>query len=90
MMDLHDWFELSRGFLVGVLRLLWWLAWELMVETIGWTIGWFFWRMVSLGRFPAEGLGEQEAAPWTTHLALQVTGLALLGLAIGALTGSWP
>ncbi len=90
MIDLADWFELPRNLLVGALRLMWWLAWDLLVETIGWTIGWFFWRMVSVGRFPCEGLGQQEEAPWTTHWLLQATGLGLLALAIWALTGAWP
>ncbi len=62
-----------------VARALWWLAWELMVRTIGWSIGWLVWRVLTLGRFPDTGFRElDETSDWAGIL-VELTGLAVLG-----------
>ena len=43
-------------------RFLLWLAWDLVVLTIAWSIGWPVWRALTLGRFPHVGISEYEAS----------------------------
>ena len=90
MIDIDDVITVPRSILAAVLRALWWLAWDFGVETIGWSIGWGFYRGVSAGRFPRERLGEQDEASVGVALLVQVTGLLLLALAIWLVTSRWP
>lgn len=72
---------LARVALV-VARALWWLSWEFFVETIGWSIGWPIWRLLTFGRFPDAGFRDQGEAPLWTALLVELTGLAALALVI--------
>lgn len=65
-------------FSIGFLRLLLFIGWELMVEIIGRTIGWGFYRIISLGRFPKKRLNELEEATFLVKLLVEMTGLLLL------------
>lgn len=90
MLDLSD---LSSGLtrlVLSLLRGFWWLAWDFAVQTIGWTIGWLFWRVVTVGRFPREALGDIDEAPWFTRLIVDLTGLAVIAAGIWLLSGLWP
>ena len=87
-MDLDDVITVPRSIVAAVLRALWWLAWDFGVETIGWSIGWGSWRLLSAGRFPRERLGEQDEAPGGVALLVEATGL--LALAIWLVTSQWP
>jgi hypothetical protein len=89
-MDLDDAIGFPRAFLAAVLRGLWWLAWDFGVETIGWSIGWGFYRLATGGRFPRERLGEQDEASSGVAVFVEVTGLVLLALAIWLVTSEWP
>lgn len=74
MLDLVD---LSRPAL-WIARGLWWLGYEFAIRTVGWSIGWLIWRVLTLGRFPETEWGEiDEAALWASIL-VEITGLAAL------------
>ena len=62
MIDPTDWFDTPKSILLAVLRVLWWLAWDVCVQTVGWSIGWCVLRVLTLGRYPAERLGGVDAA----------------------------
>lgn len=89
-MDLDDVVAAPRTLLAAVLRALWWLAWDFGVETIGWSIGWAFFRAITGGRFPAERLGEVDEASFGVACLVETVGLALLALAIWLLVAEWP
>lgn len=64
---------------LGFLRLLQFLAWDLLVSYIGWSLGWTFYRIITFGAFPREGLGDLESCSWWKAILVELTGLALLG-----------
>ena len=65
-----------------VLRFLQFLAWDLLVTHVGWSIGWFFYRTITLGHFPNEGLDDLDNCSWGKALIVELTGLGLLASAI--------
>lgn len=84
MLDVAD--DLVRPvarFALAVLRALWWLSWELWLESVSWTVGWFTCRAVSLGRVPSVALGDRESAGTGEALVVHLAGIAAL---TGALT----
>ena len=86
--DAHDVSWLRRA-VAGIGRAIWWLVWDFGCEWLGWTVGWFTCRLVSVGRFPAEGWDEEEHAPWWAQLLVMLVGWVVLGslawLALGLL-----
>ena len=90
MIDLPDWLEAPRGLVVGVLRVLWWLAWEVCIQTVGWSVGWCVLRIVTLGRYPQERFGGVDDAETGTAILVEIVGLLVLALAIWWLAGEWP
>ena len=90
MFDPTDIFDAPKSVVLAVLRFLWWLGWELLVETVFWSIGWSSLRVLSLGRFPEERVTEQDAASGFTQFFVQVTGASVLGTAIWLLSGIGP
>ena len=66
-------------------RSLLWLGWDMLVQTVGWSIGWCIFRVVTLGNYPEERLTEVDDAHWVTALFVELTGLAFLGAVIVAL-----
>ncbi|MBT0959585.1 hypothetical protein [Denitromonas iodatirespirans] len=89
-MDAGDVFELPRTLLVGVLRALWWLGWEFMIETVGWSIGWCALRVLTVGRFPRERLSGQDDASGPVQCLVESVGLLCLAALLWRLTGEWP
>ncbi len=69
-------------FFIGFLRVLLFIGWELFFEYVGWSVGWAFYRMLSLGRFPKVSLGDLEKASTGTALLVEFTGLGVIGLLI--------
>ncbi|HST45282.1 MAG TPA: hypothetical protein VLK29_08665 [Luteimonas sp.] len=67
-------------------RFLLWLAWDFMVLTIAWSIGWPVWRALTLGRFPHVGLGEYEHAGTGEAVLVCGAGFAVLVAVIGSLS----
>ncbi len=86
--------ELADGLFRPILRLILWalrilqfLAWELLVSYIGWSIGWFFYRVITLGNFPGENLNDLDNCSWGKALFIEFTGLAILGSVIFLIAG---
>ncbi len=84
-MDLPD---LPLRPLVWVLRLLLWLAWEFLFETVGWWIGWTVCRCLSLGHFPSVGIAEGESVPWPLRVMVELLGIAALVALLWASVGA--
>ncbi len=85
--------DVADGLLKPVLKLillllrgLQFLAWDLLIESIGWTIGWYFYRIVTLGRYPAECQSEQDETYWAKALFIEATGLLVLAGLIALLS----
>jgi len=68
---------IARIFL-AIVRGLIWLSWELMIQTIGWSIGWVICRAISFGYFPKERISEVDNAPLFVALVVELIGLAFL------------
>ena len=68
---------IARIFL-AIVRALIWLSWELMIQIIGWSIGWVICRAISFGCFPKENISEVDGAPIMVALIVEMIGLALL------------
>lgn len=68
---------IARLFL-AIVRGLIWLAWELMIQTIGWSIGWVICRVISFGYFPKEKVSELDSTPVTVAFVVEIIGLAFL------------
>ncbi|MDQ3287027.1 MAG: hypothetical protein M3Q42_01980 [Pseudomonadota bacterium] len=63
------------------LRVIWWVTWELCIETVSWYIGWPVCRAISFGHFPEVRLQEQDEVGSFAGLVVHATGLvSLLGL----------
>lgn len=69
--------------LLAVLRLLWFLSWELWVDWILWSIGWAVLKLVTFGRYPSYAAFEYEKnVPFWTHFFVCAVGSATLASAI--------
>lgn len=90
MLDFLDIIELPRKLILGLLRALWWLGWEFCVQTVGWSVGWFFCRAITFGRFPSEQLNQLDEASLFIAFVVEALGLALIALAIYFLSQTWP
>jgi hypothetical protein len=90
VIDPSDWLDAPKALLLGLLRLLWWLAVDLCIETIAWSVGWCVLRVLTLGRYPGERLGEFDAASGGTALLVVLVGFGTLALGIWGLAGAWP
>ena len=90
MLDIPDIFEGPKSVVVGLLRFLWWLAWDFSVETVFWAVGWLTFRTLTLGRYPNERLTEQDAASGFAAFVVEVAGALVLASAIWLLSGAWP
>lgn len=71
--------------LLGCLRILQFLAWDLLFSHVGWTIGWCFLRVPSFGAYPKEKLTELDQCSWRKALFVEMLGLAILCLLVVAL-----
>lgn len=90
MLDVSDAVSGSAALAVSLLRGLWWLGWDFMIRTVGWSIGWLIWRVVTLGRWPSASIGRLDDDTWRTQLVVELTGLVALAAAVWWLSGSWP
>jgi len=65
-----------------ILRILQFLAWDLLFSSIGWTIGWAFYRCITFGHFPREQLRDLDNCSLILSIFIEITGLVILGGAI--------
>ncbi len=65
-----------------IFRGLLWLAWDLSVEIISWSIGWGILRIITFGKYPQYQFSEQDkASPWQAIL-IEFFGIAILSLTV--------
>lgn len=62
--------------LVSIFKAIFFTLFELFPEYVLWPIGWCVWRTITLGKYPAEGIFEQDEARIRTQLIVGITGLA--------------
>lgn len=74
--------------LLALVRLAWWLFWDVCFHTIPWWIGWPICRVVTFGRFPHAGWSEYEEAGFSEAIIVCGVGLAVLAGALWALSSS--
>ncbi|WP_444998082.1 hypothetical protein [Aliikangiella sp. IMCC44359] len=83
---MEDIVELAIKFVVriilGFFRVLLFIGWDLLFEIVGWSVGWFFCRLVTFGYFPKEKLSELDKAPIITALIVELIGLMVLVISI--------
>lgn len=89
MIDSTDWFDTPKSILLAVLRVLWWLAWDFCIQTVGWSIGWCALRGLTLGRYPGERLGGVDEASTGTAILVEAVGLVVLAAGILGLERVW-
>lgn len=61
-----------------VLRIVWWLTWELWLDAVTWYIGWPVCRALSFGRVPSVGIGERDEAGGFMEFVVHVVGAVVL------------
>ncbi|NOT18012.1 MAG: hypothetical protein HOP20_08115 [Sulfuriferula sp.] len=60
------------------LRFLFWLGWDMLIQTIGWSVGWIFFRVVTVGHFPTVTIrGLANVNPYLAAF-IELTGLGVL------------
>lgn len=64
--------------ILAILRILHFIAWDLMFSFVGWSIGWCFLRVITFGYFPSENIGELESCSWVKALFVEIVGLVIL------------
>ena len=90
MFDASDLLEFPRALLLGVLRALWWLAYDFLIQTIGWSVGWLTLRLLSFGKLPKEPLSALDQVSFGLALFIELIGLITLACLILLLSGNWP
>ncbi len=73
--------------ILTVAKSLLWLSWELIIQTIGWSIGWVVCRLVSFGTFPKERVSGIDDALWFVALIVEIIGLVFLVCMVNWLNG---
>ncbi|WP_019027697.1 hypothetical protein [Colwellia piezophila] len=59
-----------------------WLAWDLSIKIIAWSIGWGMLRFITVGRYPKHKFSEQNKASFWQAVFIEFIGLGLLGLVV--------
>ena len=90
LIDPTDWFDTPKSIVLGVMRTLWWLAWDFCIQTVGWSVGWCVLRVLTLGHYPGERLGGVDEAGAGTAILVEVVGLVVLAAGIRVLARALP
>jgi hypothetical protein len=90
MLDPGELISFPLSAVLGVLRFLWWLAWDVCCQTVGWAVGWPVCRLATLGRFPRERYTELGLAEASTAFVVEAIGLLAIAALIAWLSGHWP
>ena len=65
-------------------RSLLYIACELGLRVIGWSVGWYLWRLLTFGHFPSAGLRDEALTSRRISVPVELSGLlALAWLAFG-------
>lgn len=70
-----------------IFRGLLWLAWDVSIEMIGWSIGWGVLRIITFGKYPQYQITEQEKAPLWQTILIEFFGIGILSLTVFVLYG---
>jgi hypothetical protein len=65
-----------------IFRIVFYLSVEIVHEYIAWSVGWTFWRTLSFGNYPAQGIWDDEKAPILTNLFVSLTGYFIITLLV--------
>lgn len=57
-----------------------WLAWDLSIQMIGWSVGWFVLRLLTFGHLPNYKFSEQNIASFGQALFIELFGVFIIGL----------
>ncbi|MEZ5701343.1 MAG: hypothetical protein R3E42_04280 [Burkholderiaceae bacterium] len=90
MFDASDLFDLPKSLFLGALRVLWWLAYDFLVQTIGWSAGWLVLRLLTLGSWPRESITELHQARTELAFFVEMVGLITIASLICLLSGHLP
>ena len=74
---------------LGVLRVAWWLVWDVVVRGLGWVVGWPLWRALSLGRFPRCSIFDHGAIGAIATLVVHLTGVIVVSVLAWLCWISW-
>jgi hypothetical protein len=90
MFDASDLFDVPKSLLLGVLRVLWWLGYDFLIQTIGWSVGWLTLRLLTLGGFPGEPINALHQVGTAKAALVELVGLITLACLILLLSGHLP
>ena len=88
MFDSTDLFSLSTAIFQTVLRFLWWLLRELLLEKALGSVGWVALKLLTFGRYPDHRFGENDAEGRGTRFLVMATGALVLGVVVWFLSGA--
>ena len=75
----------------GAAKAVIWLAWEISIELVAWSVGWATLRVATLGHWPACGIKDYDSVEWPTRLVVLFVGISVpASLAVwvgGSVTG---
>lgn len=78
-----EWFEVSSRLIQVIGRILLWLVWEMLLQRVGWWIGWPICRILCLGKFPEVGFRDFESSEWYEAAIVCSIGLGALSGTMG-------
>ena len=62
--------------LLGIVRFISWLTWEIFCERILWYVGWPVARIFTLGKFPKQTIHDVDSSSTFNHFIVAAIGLA--------------
>lgn len=77
-----DAFKIILRALYVVLRVLYFVGWELCYGIVGWGTGWVILRVVTFGFYPKVGLTQKHDIPLRTEIIVCLTGLFSVAIAL--------
>jgi|TARA_Y100000296_G_scaffold7231_1_gene8659 hypothetical protein len=68
-----------------ILRVIYFIGWELFVEYVGWAVGWCICRVITIGHYPKYKINSYEDAPLSTVLVVNGIGIFFVAGSIAIL-----
>lgn len=78
---------LKAGFriILIILRVIYFISWELFVEYVGWVVGWCICRVMTIGHYPKYKINSNEDEPLLTVLVVNGIGIFVIAGSIALL-----
>jgi len=67
-------FKLIARVILGIVRAIIWLTWELMCERLLWYLGWPALKLMTLGKYPKERFSEVNITTTSVHFFVALVG----------------